>query len=136
MSTLTPPVTLEDPANQSRMDYVLEVSSSPDFDYPPVSQPLLVLFALHVAKRDGLHLRAREKQKRSSGQSPQATRCITSCFLNRRLSFARIASRQKVDVTNPAFSFGEFCPRATFHADPTRYFSLSVSSQLFLGEHC
>lgn len=35
MSTLTPPVTLEDPANQSRMDYVLEVSSSPDFDYPP-----------------------------------------------------------------------------------------------------
>ncbi|EFN63839.1 Guanine nucleotide-binding protein G(s) subunit alpha [Camponotus floridanus] len=36
MSTLTPPVTLEDPANQSRMDYVLEVSSSPDFDYPPI----------------------------------------------------------------------------------------------------
>lgn len=35
MSTLTPPVTLGDTSNQSRMDYVLEVSSSPDFDYPP-----------------------------------------------------------------------------------------------------
>ncbi|XP_035742521.1 guanine nucleotide-binding protein G(s) subunit alpha isoform X2 [Vespa mandarinia] len=34
MSTLTPPVTLEDPANQSRVDYILDVSSSPDFDYP------------------------------------------------------------------------------------------------------
>ncbi|XP_043474737.1 guanine nucleotide-binding protein G(s) subunit alpha isoform X1 [Leptopilina heterotoma] len=34
MSTLTPPVTLEDPANQSRVEYILEVSSSPDFDYP------------------------------------------------------------------------------------------------------
>ncbi|XP_018406869.1 PREDICTED: guanine nucleotide-binding protein G(s) subunit alpha isoform X2 [Cyphomyrmex costatus] len=35
MSTLTPPVTLGDMSNQSRMEYVLEVSSSPDFDYPP-----------------------------------------------------------------------------------------------------
>lgn len=42
MSTLTPPVTLGDMSNQSRMDYVLEVSSSPDFDYPPVSQPWLI----------------------------------------------------------------------------------------------
>lgn len=38
MSTLVPPVTLEDPSNQSKVDYVLDVSSSPDFDYPPVSQ--------------------------------------------------------------------------------------------------
>lgn len=37
MSTLTPPVTLEDPGNQSRVDYILDVSSSPDFDYPAVS---------------------------------------------------------------------------------------------------
>lgn len=37
MSTLTPPVTLEDPANQSKVDYILDVSNSPDFDYPPVS---------------------------------------------------------------------------------------------------
>ncbi|KAL6268841.1 guanine nucleotide-binding protein G(s) subunit alpha [Pogonomyrmex barbatus] len=35
MTTLTPPVTLEDPSNQSKVDYILEVSSSPDFDYPP-----------------------------------------------------------------------------------------------------
>lgn len=40
MSTLTPPVTLEDPANQSRVEYILEVSSSPDFDYPSVSVSL------------------------------------------------------------------------------------------------
>ncbi|KAJ8669775.1 hypothetical protein QAD02_001034 [Eretmocerus hayati] len=35
MSTITPPVTLENPANQSKVDYVLDVSTSPDFDYPP-----------------------------------------------------------------------------------------------------
>lgn len=35
MSTLTPPVALEDPANQSKVDYIQEVSNSPDFDYPP-----------------------------------------------------------------------------------------------------
>ncbi|KAK0076871.1 hypothetical protein PV325_004750 [Microctonus aethiopoides] len=34
MSTLTPPVSLENHVNQSRVDYVLDVSSSPDFDYP------------------------------------------------------------------------------------------------------
>lgn len=46
MSTLTPPVTLEDPSNQNRMDYILEVSSSPDFDYPPVSHESSRLFTL------------------------------------------------------------------------------------------
>lgn len=35
MSTLTPPVQLENPANQSRVDYIQDVASSPDFDYPP-----------------------------------------------------------------------------------------------------
>lgn len=64
MSTLTPPVTLGDPSNQSRVDYVLEVSSSPDFDYPPVSQLQLICLAGHVVfsreTRRGLHLRVRE----------------------------------------------------------------------------
>lgn len=36
MSTLTPPVTLENPANQFRVDYIQDVASQPDFDYPPV----------------------------------------------------------------------------------------------------
>ncbi|KAK1116799.1 Guanine nucleotide-binding protein G(s) subunit alpha [Melipona bicolor] len=35
MSTLTPPVALEDPANQSKADYIVDVSSATDFDYPP-----------------------------------------------------------------------------------------------------
>lgn len=110
MSTLTPPVSLEDPANQSRMDYVLEVSSSPDFDYPPVSHQssLPYIFAfLHAAKtKRGSHLRARNNSSRPSRardrKSPRDNRlrrhgCITNWFLNREAStenFARaIASR-------------------------------------------
>ncbi|XP_077982135.1 guanine nucleotide-binding protein G(s) subunit alpha-like [Glandiceps talaboti] len=34
MSTLTPPIPLEHPENQFRLDYIQDVSSSPGFDYP------------------------------------------------------------------------------------------------------
>ncbi|KAK7505770.1 hypothetical protein BaRGS_00003041 [Batillaria attramentaria] len=34
MSTLNPPVTLENPDNQFRVDYIQDVASQPDFDYP------------------------------------------------------------------------------------------------------
>ncbi|CAG7678906.1 unnamed protein product, partial [Allacma fusca] len=34
MSTLTPPVPLEHPENQFRVDYIQDVASQPDFDYP------------------------------------------------------------------------------------------------------
>jgi len=34
MSTLTPPVNLENPDNQNRMDYIQDVASQPDFNYP------------------------------------------------------------------------------------------------------
>lgn len=37
MSTLTPPIPLEHPENQVRVDYIQDVASSHDFDYPPVS---------------------------------------------------------------------------------------------------
>ena len=37
MSTLTPPVSLENPANQFRVDYIQDVASQQDFDYPSVS---------------------------------------------------------------------------------------------------
>nr|AAQ92314.1 G-protein a-subunit s class [Pinctada fucata] len=36
MSTLNPPVPLENPENQSRVDYMQDVASQPDFEYPPV----------------------------------------------------------------------------------------------------
>lgn len=36
MSTLVPPIPLEDPNNQWMVDYIQDVASSPDFDYPPV----------------------------------------------------------------------------------------------------
>jgi hypothetical protein len=36
MSTLNPPVLLENPANQHRVDYIQDVASSADFDYPEV----------------------------------------------------------------------------------------------------
>jgi len=39
MSTLTPPIALEHPANQNRVDYIQDVASQHDFDYPPVSRP-------------------------------------------------------------------------------------------------
>lgn len=37
MSTLNPPVQLSDPDNQWRVDYIQDVASQPDFDYPPVN---------------------------------------------------------------------------------------------------
>jgi hypothetical protein len=40
MSTLTPPIALEHPANQNRVDYIQDVASQHDFDYPPVSRLL------------------------------------------------------------------------------------------------
>lgn len=48
MNTLTPPVALEDPANQSKVDYILEVSSATDFDYPPVSHSQPICSACRV----------------------------------------------------------------------------------------
>lgn len=38
MSTLTPPISLEKSSNQSRVDYIQDVASQHDFDYPPVSK--------------------------------------------------------------------------------------------------
>ncbi|CAM1322919.1 GNAL (predicted) [Pycnogonum litorale] len=35
MSTLTPPVPLESSSNQTRMDYIQDVASAPDFEFPP-----------------------------------------------------------------------------------------------------
>lgn len=35
MSTLTPPVQLEKPENQVRVDWIQDCATGPDFDYPP-----------------------------------------------------------------------------------------------------
>jgi len=37
MSTINAPVPLGDPKNQFRVDYIQDVASQQDFDYPPVS---------------------------------------------------------------------------------------------------
>jgi guanine nucleotide-binding protein G(s) subunit alpha len=37
MSTLVPPVSLANHENQWRVDYIQDVASQPDFDYPAVS---------------------------------------------------------------------------------------------------
>ncbi len=50
MSTLTPPVKIGDPNNQSRVDYIHEVATAPDFDYPPVSEKCYI-FVFFSAKR-------------------------------------------------------------------------------------
>lgn len=35
MSTLSPPVPLEKPENQARVDWIQDCATGPDFDYPP-----------------------------------------------------------------------------------------------------
>ena len=50
MSTLTPPVKIGDPNNQSRVDYIHEVATAPDFDYPPVSEKCYI-FVFFSAER-------------------------------------------------------------------------------------
>lgn len=58
MSTLCPPVHLEDAYNKYKVDYIQDKASQPDFDYPAVSvhaffilfvlSNLIILFFLHV----------------------------------------------------------------------------------------
>ena len=43
MSTLVPPVQLDNPENQWRVDYIQDIASNPDFDYPSVRFFLLLL---------------------------------------------------------------------------------------------
>ncbi len=40
MSTINPPVALENPQDKFRVDYIQDVASAHDFDYPPVSDLL------------------------------------------------------------------------------------------------
>ena len=37
MNTINPPVSVANPANQHRLNFIQEVASQPDFDYPPVN---------------------------------------------------------------------------------------------------
>lgn len=47
MPTLTPPVKLANPNNQFRIDYLHEVATTPDFDYPPVRYfAIIVIFSI------------------------------------------------------------------------------------------
>lgn len=56
MSTLTPPVSLENPANQFRVDYIQDVASQPDFDYPPVRVwPAISIFTISMPIYAGNH---------------------------------------------------------------------------------
>jgi len=49
MSTLNPPVHVENPENQFRVDYIQDVASQPDFDYPPVSTNQLIQLSLSLS---------------------------------------------------------------------------------------
>lgn len=56
MSTLTPPVSLENPAHQFRVDYIQDVASQPDFDYPPVrASPISVLGTFSFLISNSIH---------------------------------------------------------------------------------
>ena len=37
MSTINPPVPLQNPEDQYRVDYIQDTASNPDFEYPTVS---------------------------------------------------------------------------------------------------
>ena len=54
MSTLTPPVPLENPENQFRVDYIQDVASQPDFDYPSVSMSHVILLKFQLKFRFSL----------------------------------------------------------------------------------
>ena len=58
MSTLTPPVSLENPANQFRVDYIQDVASQPDFDYPSVSKK-------HTHTKNKKKKKKKKKKKRA-----------------------------------------------------------------------
>lgn len=48
MSTLVPPVQLENTENQWRVDYIQDIASNPDFDYPPVGQSSPLTSSVHT----------------------------------------------------------------------------------------
>jgi len=37
MSTINPPVDLEDPSKQNRLEYIQNIATQADFDYPQVA---------------------------------------------------------------------------------------------------
>jgi len=39
MSTINPPVELEDSGNQYRLEYIQNIATQADFDYPQVAMP-------------------------------------------------------------------------------------------------
>jgi len=41
MSTINPPVELEDPSKQFRLEFIQNIATQPDFDYPQVSFSLM-----------------------------------------------------------------------------------------------
>lgn len=41
MSTINPPVELEDPSKQFRLEFIQNIATQPDFDYPQVSFNLM-----------------------------------------------------------------------------------------------
>lgn len=55
MSNLSPPEQLEDPANQEKVDYILNVSTLSDFDYPKVS-PSCMLYIICVRSLMYVHV--------------------------------------------------------------------------------
>lgn len=50
MSTLVPMVQLEKQENQWRVDYIQDVASQPDFDYPPVCNRIIFVGPLFRSK--------------------------------------------------------------------------------------
>lgn len=54
MGTINPPVALEDPSNKELVEYIQNVASKPDFDYPQVFFRCLyrILFVLQDMMED------------------------------------------------------------------------------------
>lgn len=67
MNTINPPVSVADPANQPKVDYIQEVASKPDFEYPPVRELNLTYDRYYEAIK-----------QLTWGLSPQLTMKLTS----------------------------------------------------------
>ena len=63
MSTLNPPVKLENPANKAKVDYIQDKASQPDFEYPPVCIQFIYYIVVSSVKGIGLYFGGTDKDR-------------------------------------------------------------------------
>lgn len=101
MSTLTPPVPLQNPENQFRVDYIQDVASQHDFDYPPVSMVFLVSLSVVYIATSVVHCTAVYIYFRDTNEwNSTSLRCVSLLLwlFCRFYRLLRVLYDTKVDV--------------------------------------